>query len=48
MDTSKENQFIERAHQKYLGGPLGIAKNALDYAKGSAELLLYLRDKGHY
>ena len=46
MDTSKENIFIERAHQRYLGGSLGTAdrKDALDYAKGSAELLLYLRD----
>lgn len=52
MDTSKENLFIDRAYSRYLpDDPLGTGgkrRDALDYAKESAMLLLFLRRKGLY
>ena len=52
MDTSRENLFIDRAYTRYLpDDPLGLGgsrRNALDYARESAMLLLFLREKGLY
>ena len=52
MDSSKENVYIERAYSRYLrDDPLGLGnrrRDALDYARESAMLLLFLRDRGLY
>ena len=51
-DTSKENSFLDRAYARYLtDDPLGLGsrrRTAVDYARESAMLLLFLRKKGLY